>query len=186
MKRQLDRMTAIRLYGYLRQAERSVDYVLAAPSQWPALLKYYSADARSNLGSLLDRLRALGAGGRGHWTRDTVFQITFASLLSRCVCWLLRSRKTGWSFPERELSFFATTLASLLALLETKTRPETEDLVSLRMDLYTCEYVIQYRLAGVPELHRASAVEHFGQSDHVRRVPMADLERQAGLGAKRG
>jgi hypothetical protein len=93
--------------------------------------------------------------------------------------WILRNHRNEWYFPIRELSFFVTTLIALIALLDSAERPDQAVLVDQRMNLFTCEYMIKYRLAGVRELGRAAGIEFLGQSEFDTRITLEELQRGA-------
>ena len=56
-------------------------------------------------------------------------------------------------------------------------------LFTMRMDLFTCGLIVRRRLQGVPEIEKASRIEHFCQSlyiDHVKIEDLLEFEKTAG------
>lgn len=173
----LTRSPIIQLYCVVRQAERSVDAALFAP--WRELTAYYEGERAALARLVLDNLRQLlrGCGSEVRYThRDEMLRDVAAPGLIRHLSgpWVARLKKR-WAFSSRTLGFVAATLQAFLDLLNAIQQPARESLISLRMDLWACEYMIECRCHGFAELPRAMNIEHFNQAAHVVPVRMRQL-----------
>lgn len=173
----LEKSFAVKLFCYCRQAARSVHRGLGG--SWPALIEYYQGDRGASIQQLLQELTRLLAPDSLAQPRCSRQEIgrglpaigLFRVLLGR---WLAR-RKTIWPFRREEIQFMASTLTSFLGTLQAPIKPEDDSLIALRMDLNTCEAVVEARCYGVPELTRAVYLEHFDQTDWLPIVRMSDI-----------
>jgi hypothetical protein len=163
-------------YGYAREAERSVDAVLG--NKWSELVDYYQ-DKIGVLASWATCLRILlpsqAAPSRPPSREDIGRAVSPPGLFSVLFGRWIASWKSTWRFSDRELAFFISTLNTLLEFLKAPESPPREELIAVRRDLYVCQYVIDCRCHGLPELVRARRVEHFRQSLHLVPVKIADL-----------
>ena len=73
MRSRLEKRIAVRLFGCLRQAERSVDYALSNRSLWGEFTRYYDTSRRAVIESLLDYLRGLNISGFAVLSREGPF-----------------------------------------------------------------------------------------------------------------
>jgi len=167
----------IQVYCLARQAERSVDAVLFAP--WADLATYYEGERTARLRNTLGSLKSLVEGqqtGSAYGSREEVLRnIASPGLIGRLAGPWVARRKRRWPFSPYELCFVAATLENFLRLLQTSKEPAREALISLRMDFWACEFLIESRCHGLSELPRAAHIEHFNQSAHVVSIKMSQL-----------
>src|SRR5262249_3564482 len=151
---QLTGRKVLELFCTAREAERSVDFALLA--EWPDFLEYYSAEKVARVVGLVERLRDLlpaemqdvAARSREEICRRVLGPGPVRLLFGR---WLARIQKT-WGCRAQEIVFGIATLERLLQALKSTDRPSQDALIALRMDMYTCEYVIECRCHGLPGL----------------------------------
>ena len=109
---------------------------------------------------------------------------TLVWLLRRPFIRLANRFRQKWRFTRNEIIFIRQTLNCLLGMLPLQPAPPALILFNLKMDCFTCEYIIDTRLVGIPEIEKALGVEHFCQSDYVAHVKIEDLfedEKTSGL-----
>lgn len=166
--------TALTLLGYFRQAERSVDYALSSPNQWPEFVAYYEARL-TQIARLASILKATGAIEDEGLYRQPTAQ-TGALHILHCAVNAVRNRfKKKWSFSSQEVSFFLRTFDHLTQVAHKSSVTQSE-LIELRFDCFRCQYVIAHRLIGVPEIRAALSVEHFNQSQYIYHTKLPDIE----------
>jgi len=73
------------------------------------------------------------------------------------------------------LAFIHVTLAAFNKILDAAQPHAHTSLIELRLDLNTCEWIIENRMLGIPELGLAQNVEHYGQSDFVQHVTLEEM-----------
>ncbi len=166
MRSRLEKRIAVRLFGCLRQAERSVHYALSNRSLWGEFTRYYDTSRRAVIESLLDHLRGLNISGFAVLSREYFSRDDFLNPLT-LVLNRLRRRKASWRFSNSELAFIYSALVAFEKVLDYNEPPAQESLIRLRMELLTCEWIIHHRMLGVPEIRRADHIEHFLQSPHM-------------------
>jgi hypothetical protein len=168
----------LQMFCYSREAERSVDATLFA--HWWELREYYAAEKRAAIAQLTAKLRdtlsnACLASPRltrnEIWPKPSPLGQLIRVLFGR---WIAPWKK-AWRFPSQEIRFIVSNLTTVLSFLEAGDRPANQALIDLRMDLYTGEYLIEWRCHGLPELVRAQKIEHFHGPLHIRLVKMEDL-----------
>lgn len=175
----LSKNTAVLLFCYFRQAERSVHSALTFPKVWPQFLAYYDRAKQTEIAKVIDWLKDAGARRERVPSRQE-FEQDYFWIALRCLPALLCNRfKRSWSFSTRELSFFSATLEQLLRILGLAEPPETDELIELRMGCFDCHYIIASKLIGVPEIRKANAIEHFSQSIYFKHVTLQDLGMQS-------
>jgi hypothetical protein len=171
----LSKNTALLLYCYFRQAERSVHYVLSFPNEWPQFVAYYDKAKQSQIVKVIGLLKDAGAGLDKVSSRQEFQQNGLWSVLRCSIALLCNPLKRSWSFSIRELSFFYATLEHLLRILSYAEPREKNELIELRLDCFYCHNIIGRKLIGVPALRKADAIEYFNQSDYLRHVTFQDL-----------
>ena len=171
----LKKNLAVTLYCHYRQAERSVHFALSNPAQWLGFIRYYDPMKRKALASALEALRAVGTTDRGIPTREQFLRTCFFRPWTFLLNQLRESATASWRFSEDELAFLCATLAAFDSVLDSHVAREHAVLIDLRLDLCTCEAIIENRLIGVAELRTARNIEHFGQSDYVRHVTFEEI-----------
>ena len=176
MKCRLQKETALGLYFWCRQAERSLDFTLTGgAAQWTRFTEYYDDRKRGGLVSALEQLRALGV----HWLKppsnEKVARLSvwapFLYLFRR----VLNPFKRVWSFSDGELAFIYSALDTVLRTLSSMARPDQAFLIELRMRLYDCQWIIGNRMCGLRELDKATYVEHFCQAPHITAVTLEEM-----------
>jgi hypothetical protein len=167
--------TALTLLCLFRQAERSVHYALACPSQWSQFVAYYDKPKQFQISEVIGMLQDAGAVQDNVPSRQDLAQNGLWSIV-RCTAGLLSNPlKRSWAFSVREMSFFSATLEHLLKILNNTDLPQKEELIELRLDCFECHYVIARKLIGVPEMQIANSIEHFNQSEYVSHVKFQDM-----------
>lgn len=175
MKGRLGKTTAIALVCYCRQAERSVDRVLTAPRQWSSFVAYYDEHKRAAIMELIAQLSRAGSEHAENLSRDDFAENVFIGAIWSLVGPLLNKAKRYWSFTEKELSFFRSTLETLLRILQLPEIPKNQELVQVRMDLYVCQWIIDRRMLGVRELRDVARIEHFNQPEFLEHVTLRQM-----------
>ena len=89
--------------------------------------------------------------------RDQFLRGTFTWLLRRPFIRLANRTRSKWRFSRNEIIFIHQTFQCLLDILPLQPAPPALTLVNLRMDFFTCEYIIERRLDGIPEIEKARA-----------------------------
>lgn len=176
MKIMVQKKLALQLYCLARQGERSIDFGLQSLPMWSEMREFFDGRRRSRL-ELAERtvLRLLPEGNLPLSTRDEIPDRTahlFPIYVGRLALNRFRSR---WRFPVREVAFLARTFKSLVSVLQSPEKPDTNALVNLRLDLAACQWIIAGRLMGVSTLRRTQRIEHFGQSAHVASLKWEDI-----------
>ena len=173
----LPRRFVVQVYCLARQAERSLDAALFAP--WSELAAYFTGEraARLNdvLGGLVNHLQSEGMTLPRTGREEVVRTVKTPGLIRHLSGPHLARWKKQWAFSRQQLCFIAGAFQSFLYLLKAGPEPARETIISLRMDFWACEYLIECRCHGMPELTRATYVEHFNQSLHVTPVKVSDL-----------
>jgi hypothetical protein len=157
----LDKPTVLTLYCLSRQAERSVDRALG--SRWEDFRAYYDSERTGLIESCRAKIVELApapVSAGAPLDRDAI-----VSQLPESLCaimgFLFGRWRRRWRFKESEMVFFAQALTRLLTVLDEAVRPSQDFLISLRMDLWACTYVITTRCHGMRELVPASRITHF-------------------------
>jgi hypothetical protein len=173
----LPRHFVVEFYCLARQAERSLDAVLFAP--WPEFAAYYKGERASRVRDILGGLQSPLQSKKMaplHVQRDEVLRHVKAPGLIAHLSGPYRGRwRKVWAFSGIEVAFVAAAFHALLHLLEENIAPAKETIVSLRMDFWAAQYLVQCRCHGMPELARATYVEHFNQAHHITPVKLSDL-----------
>jgi hypothetical protein len=173
----------IQLYCYSRQAERSVDAALW--TTWAELRDYYGEEKLAAIRLLIGKLRSLSptsAASPPSSGEEITKAVSSPSLFRVLFGGWIAAWKKVYLFTHREISFMAVTLNCLFHTLRATDRPTNEALIALRMDLHACEYLIECRCYGLPQLVRAVRIEHFNQARHLVPVKMDDLIPSTGRG----
>jgi hypothetical protein len=171
----LSKNTALLLFCYFRQAERSVHYALSFPHEWPQFVAYYDKAKQARIAETIALLKDAGAELDRVPSRQDFVQSGLLSVIRCSLAFLCNPLKHSWSFSVRELSFFCATLEHLLWILGSAEPRKNNELIELRLDCFHCHYMIGRKLIGVPEIRKADAIEHFNHSEYVRHVTFQDL-----------
>jgi hypothetical protein len=166
---------AIQLFAHAREAERSVDFVCMGPDQWALLKDYYGPGKQAALREIVDQLKPFIHPYSPLLDRKEFLKGSFSWLLRRPFIRMTNRTKKKWTFSGTEIAFIHQTFQCLIDILVLQPAPPALVLVNMRMDLYTCEHIIQRRLYGIPEIEIASRVEHFCQPDHIEHLKIEDL-----------
>ena len=175
MTAEIHKKLAIQLFAYAREAERSVDFSTQGSDQWALLQNYYGSAKQRALREVVDQLKPLIPSYPPLLHRDQFSKGAFLSLLRLPFVRLANSTKRNWRFSRNEIIFIHQCFQCLIDTLPLQQAPPALLLVNMRMDFFTCEYIIKTRLHGVPEIDNASRVEHFCQSDYIEHVGIEDL-----------
>jgi hypothetical protein len=168
--------SAVGLYCWCRQAERSIDFALTGGSaQWSKFTEYYDDRKRAGMASALEELKALGV----HLLNPPAHEkVAYLSLWSPFLYLLKRMRnrsRAAWVFSKEELAFIYSVLDKFFRTLDSRAKPDQEFLIQLRMRLYDCQWIIGKHLCGLPELARAAYVEHFCQAPQLTPVTLEEM-----------
>ncbi|MBV9123166.1 MAG: hypothetical protein JO112_07405 [Planctomycetes bacterium] len=163
----------IELYCFSRQAERSVDAALLAP--WSEFRAYYGPDKISALALLILKLQSLLPYPFPRSEEDITPTVVAPGLFKVLLGpWIARWKKK-WTFSCQEIALLACTLQTLVNIVKKPLPPDLQFLIRLRMDFWTCEYIIESRCYGMRELKVAQNIEHFNQSWHIKPVTLSEL-----------
>lgn len=175
MRIRLEKRLATLLYSCIRQAERSLHFALSNKAQWGDFIRYYNVARRKAITSLLGNLRILNANGDSVRGRQRVSHSSFARPGIFLLNLLTRSIRTSWRFSGDDLAFLFAALSAFYDVLDAAQPPAHASLIELRLDLYSCEWIIENRMLGIPELRLAQNVEHYGQSGFVQHVTLEEM-----------
>lgn len=177
MKIQLAKSTVLKLFCFLREAERSVHRAITDP--WPEFRDYYRPAKVAALRRLAAALgEALGSDipTQEQMSREQAGEsVSPPGIFRYYLGHLIAARKKAWPFPVPAVVFMATTLNRLVALLEATQKPDPGVLISLRMDCCAGEWMIESRCHGLPELRRARQVDHFNRAEWLPYVTLNDI-----------
>ncbi len=172
----LPKELVIRCFALCRQAERSVDRALFAP--WDEFVAYYGPDRVSALEAVVARLTdtllqpgVAQAPPRFEEVYPRELRLVFGFLLSKLPIF----RKSTFGFREPEIRFVLARLQALLNVLASKERPAQDELIALRMAMYDCQRLLEWRCPWMPELNKALRIEHLFFPEHLVPVTMAEL-----------
>ena len=149
MKRiRLEKELVLRLYYFTHQAMRSLHTRLEAP--WHVFLEFYCSDRINALQELIAELRTLA----GPPCRTLQFQDGaqiccqgdfWTSLLLRIGGFSLGRWKKTFAFHAEQIDYFGRKLESFVQVLDLPEKPQDLPyLISLRMALFDCCWMIQY------------------------------------------
>jgi hypothetical protein len=175
MNIQISKNLAIRTFAYAREAERSVDYSFRGEGQWGLFKEYYAPTKQADLRDLVDQLKPLVPSFPPMIERQRFSESVVPWFLTRPFAVLANQKKTTWQFPLDEIVFLHQTFQCLIEMLPLQPAPPRLTLVNLRMDFWTCQYLIRRRLYGVPQIKQATRIEHFCQPEHIQHTELEDL-----------
>jgi hypothetical protein len=170
----LEKESAVALYCWCRQAERSLDFALTGGAgQWTRFVAYYDERKRKGMARVLELLRAFGV----HLlpVQEKVARLSWWSPFLYRWRRMVNPFKTAWSFSKEELAFIYSGLETVLMTLDCRAKPDQQRLIQLRMRLYDCQWIIGNHLCGSGELDRAASVEHFCQAPHLAAVTIEEM-----------
>jgi hypothetical protein len=170
----LSKNSALALFCHFRQTERSVHYALSSPSLWEQFLAYYEPK-ETNINQLIKMVTNAGAAMDGPLGEAPESQFTPLMMVREEARRLINPWKRAWSFSIGELSYFRATMARLLTIVHSPQMPPRDELIELRLDCFKCHYLIHRKLTGIPELTKASSVEHFLQSDCIDHFTLEEI-----------
>jgi hypothetical protein len=177
MQIRLSKRQIIEIACYCREAERSVDKVLFA--HWSMLQEYYSPVKRAAIGRVIERLELLlPTCGERSYPSPIIGEFGWAQrLLEVRMLWnrIAGKWKKTWVFSDTVVYFIAAALRKLLALLDRPDKPDNSELIAMRKNFYDCQWLIDRRCYGLPELAKASRIDHFLISYHLVPVRMEEL-----------
>src|SRR5712692_5071856 len=178
MKIHLPKSDLLQIHGCCREAERSLDALILA--DWRDFKRYYHDARTASVQLLLQRvLQLLGPNFKGgcYQGRDIIARgLGWQRFLPTALARFLFSRKAAWFIPTQELQFITCTLGSFLDLLARSVRPEGNEIVTLRRDLYACELIIESRCRGMVEINQAANGEYFNRPDWRESGEMKRIE----------
>ena len=172
---EISKELAIKLFAYAREAERSVDFAHLGPDQWALLRDYYGLRKQEALREIVRQLSSLIPPDPPLLERHQFEKGGLIRRLRLPIIRLANLTKLNWKFSRAEIIFIRQCFQYLIDVLPLWPRPPAQVLVNLRMDLFACECMIENHLYGLPELEKASRVEHFCQPDHIEHVTIDDL-----------
>jgi hypothetical protein len=172
---QISKNLAIRAFAYAREAERSVDYSCRGEGQWGLFQEYYAPTKQAGLREVVNQLKPLIPSAPPVLERQRFSKFVVPWFLLRPFAVLARQQKTTWRFPLDEIVFLHQTFQCLIEMLPLQPAPPSLTLINLRMDFWTCQYLIRRRLYGVPQIEQATRIEHFCQPEHIQHTKLEDL-----------
>jgi hypothetical protein len=177
MRIPLEKSTVLKLFCFLREAERSVHRAITDP--WPEFRDYYRPAKIAALQRLAATLgEALGSDfpAQGLISREQAGKsISSPGIFRYYLGHLIATRKSAWTFPVPAVAFMAVTLNRLVTLVEATQKPDPSVLISLRMDCCASEWMIESRCHGLPELRRARRIDHFHRTEWLPYVTLSDI-----------
>ncbi len=168
MRAWVDKRELLETFAIIRQAEMSIDRAIAA--DWSGLLAFYQGKRLEALGQISEELGRLGAT---YWNVEDEAPVSWKQKLRGVV--RLLTKKTY--LDARELSYVIFWVDRASRLLASGVRPGDQDLVSTRMNLYSCQLILGPCLFGQPKMNKARSVEHF------RHAPGRDVYSLAEISA---
>jgi hypothetical protein len=166
---------AVQLIAYAREAERSAAFACLGPEQWDPLRGYYGPGKQAALPETTNRLKPLIPAYSPLVDGSQFWEGRFTWLVRRPFILLANRTKLNWRFSRNEITFVHQTLQCWIDILSLQPASPPLVLFNVRSDLFTCQHVIRRRLDGIPEIEKASRMEHFCQSDYIEHVRIEDL-----------
>ena len=153
----LERDLLLKLCCYFYQAMRSVHR--AHGGDWPGFLEYYAQGRSDAIRGLIAELhQRAGSLDLLRFSRPAQARLQGLAFPGEIRVlyepWLTRWKRS-WCFTERQIHFMASSLQTLLDLLEIPTKPRVDVLISLRHGPVRAAGIIEGRCLGMPELKRA-------------------------------
>src|SRR5262249_22216779 len=174
-----EKSEALKLFCLARQAERSIDFALSSERQWDLLRHYYHSERLGMLECAVESLRGLAPAAATPISTDQAFRLRLWWILTYPARKLLNRVRAFWRFKETELKFILQTFQSVIDSLRRRHKPNARTLVQLRMELLTCQLIIERKMVGLPQIREAERIEHFCQAPHIKPFK---LEEIAGMG----
>jgi hypothetical protein len=179
----LPKELVVRTYCCCREAERSLDAALPLWLPWEEFTAYYAGERAAALRTLLVRLGGslplgLAAAPSPSWEEVIRYLAPpgpVAELFDELIGKRIRGRQRAFGFLPQEVQYIIGRLAALADLLVKKERPQQQDLIAMRMDLFACQRLIDCRCHGLAELDKAQRLSHFGEPGHEPRLRVEDL-----------
>jgi hypothetical protein len=153
----LRRRDVVTLYRCLREADRSLHFLMNPARSWEEFLAYYHPHKRERLGQFSDQLLP----SRGP-TGDQPPRPRFGSWrfwLGKC----FTQHGHNWAFPAEELAWIVQQGRAFLELLTHPSKPGGEELIARRERLRDAQILIEARCCGMDELKKAEATTHFDE-----------------------
>ncbi len=160
----LDKALALTIYAVARQAERSLDFGMQSQAMWDGLRDYYNQERMERFGDAVAALRAKMPEQVECVTREQVDFVGGLWIVAYPFRSAMNRFRTTWRFSKIEVQFMLQSLDAFLDMLKHADKPDSHELVQVRMQLCSIQRVIERRLVGLPALRSASNIEHFGQS----------------------
>ncbi|MCI0378274.1 MAG: hypothetical protein L0215_11760 [Gemmataceae bacterium] len=165
MKIRLQKKQLLTVYCYLREAERSLHFLMNPARSWDEFLAYYDDDKiraiRQLSDRLLDNFPETVLNGKIAAPPSTpkpgFFRVVFGPWLNN---W-----KKSWNLPVESVVFPGRCLSALVALLEKGAKPSAESLFQLRLAFSDAERRLEFACYGLKELDVAQHIAHFDQPD---------------------
>ncbi len=154
----LSKKTALMLFCYFRQAERSVHYALSFPDQWPQFLAYYDDGKKTRIADVIEMLKVYGATQGKDPGRQALAQDGWLNTVRCAAALVCNPLKRRWTFSAGQLSFFLVTLDNLLSILHQEHPPQKAELIELRRNCFECNYIVGRKLIGDAEIRKAASI----------------------------
>jgi hypothetical protein len=154
----LNRQDVLTLYRCLREADRSLHFLMNPAKGWEEFLAYYHPHKRELFEEFLDQLlpsRGL-TGGQPPEARTVGFWRL----------WLGKhwaAPRKDCKFPHEEIAWIVQQGRAFLKLLTHPSKPEGDQLIGHRQRLRDAQILIEARCDGMDELKEAEATAHFDE-----------------------
>lgn len=154
----LNRQDVFTLYRHLREADRSLHFLMNPAKGWDEFLAYYQPQKRRIFQQVLDRLQPEPASAPAQPPQPcgvTLWRFWFGRHFAR--------KRQSWKFPFQELAWITQQGRFFLELLNNRGKPEMNELIAQRQRLRDAQVLIEARCYGMDELKKAEATDHFDQ-----------------------
>jgi hypothetical protein len=153
----LDHQDVVTLYRHLREADRSLHFLMNPARSWDEFLAYYHPEKCKQAEQFFSRLMPQQFVDSP--ARQPKVVSYWRSWLSR----LFSKTRRRWSFPLEELAWIIQQGRAFLRLLSNPRKPRADELVAQRQRLRDAQVLIEARCRSMSELTQAEAAAHFDQ-----------------------
>jgi hypothetical protein len=154
----LNRQDVVTLYRHLREADRSLHFLMNPAKDWDEFLAYYHQQKRELLEEFLDEVLLPWASAAPEPPKPR-----FVGFWRFWLAKHLARPRQDWAFPIEELARIVQQGRAFLQLLANRSKPQVNELVAQRQGLRDAQVLIEARCYGMHELKEAEATGHFDQ-----------------------
>ncbi|MBW3598284.1 MAG: hypothetical protein KY475_13555 [Planctomycetes bacterium] len=171
----VDKQDLIRIFACCRQAQMSVHRILPFGDVWREFQQFYSERRRGLLNNCLEQLGMLLPPETAAPSREQVERtarwLPFTSRLRSVV----NGRRPRLAVSADHLAYIDAALKQFRSFLDQPQKPNTHEIIAMRTELYTCQWLTRAYLAGDKAADAAQHVEHFNQSDYRQHVAIDEI-----------